>query len=178
MVSIALQTERWWPDPATGPWRLRVSFAATPDRLIPIGVEMWGDVPPTPDSRWAVWPTNLRQPGPVSPLTPSGLRLPLARLAEEMSEAAAHFLPTARAQGLAEVAVLDAVVKARRRRGRPPLYPPEHFADVAAVYRCADGRGRILAVAAHYDVSRPTAAGWVKRARRLGLLQPLRRTRS
>lgn len=66
------------------------------------------------------------------------------------------------------------------RRGRPPEYGPEHFAEVARVYAAAWrlGRAPTRAVAERWTVSKATAAKWVARARRLGLLPKTSRGRA
>jgi hypothetical protein len=61
--------------------------------------------------------------------------------------------------------------------GRPPLYPPEHFAEVAQVYSQAyrsHSRNPTLTVSKEFQVSRSTAAKWVARARKLGFLHGTR----
>jgi len=62
---------------------------------------------------------------------------------------------------------------------RRPLLPREHYEQVAEVwlaeYRRRGGKPNV-AVAAKWSVPYSTAAGWVKRARRLGVLvQPFKR---
>lgn len=67
-----------------------------------------------------------------------------------------------------------------RGRGRPPLYGPEHFAEVARVYRDAFARGRkpTRAVAQRFSVTQATAAKWVARSRQMGYLPPTARGRA
>ena len=57
-------------------------------------------------------------------------------------------------------------------RGRPPKYGPEHFEEVARVYRGAFARNRTPTrdVARHFDVTESAAAKWVTRCREMGLL--------
>jgi hypothetical protein len=56
--------------------------------------------------------------------------------------------------------------------GRPPKYDPEHFAEVARIYREALGNRKTptRAVARHFKTSHTAAAKWVAKARELGLL--------
>jgi hypothetical protein len=66
-----------------------------------------------------------------------------------------------------------ATSKTGRKRGRPPLFGPEHFAEIAreciALYR--EGRRGIRAtLAKERKVSEATVRDWVKRARELGYL--------
>lgn len=60
------------------------------------------------------------------------------------------------------------------RQGRPPIYDDAHYEEVAGVYRQAHRRQQppTAAVAESWGVNRSTAAGWVRRARRLELLGP------
>lgn len=171
-MEIAVQTERRWPDPRTGPWLLRVSFAADADTLVPVGVEVWAIRPPVPSSRWTAWQADLpAAERPPVPLTPAGLRIPLARLADQTATAASQYAPAARARGRQEAPTLEALAKTRRRRGRPPLYPPDHFAAVADAYRETGGRRPTADVADRFGVSRSTAAHWITRCRRMGLIR-------
>lgn len=55
------------------------------------------------------------------------------------------------------------------RRGRPVLYPPEHWAEVARVYEGAAERP-VCTVADWFHVSRSTARKWVERCRAKGLI--------
>jgi hypothetical protein len=56
--------------------------------------------------------------------------------------------------------------------GRPPKYGPEHFVEVARVYREAYGERRrpTRAVAKHFKTTPAAAAKWVARCRSLRLL--------
>ena len=62
----------------------------------------------------------------------------------------------------------------KAKPGRPALYGPAHFVEVAAVYTGAhvEGKHPTKAVADHFHVARSTAAKWVARCRspKLGLL--------
>ena len=64
--------------------------------------------------------------------------------------------------------------KSRKRRGgRPPIYGPDHWIEVARVYREAYAGKRLTptrAVATHFDVSVTAAVKWVAKCRELGLL--------
>ena len=74
----------------------------------------------------------------------------------------------------------EVTVKVTRRGGRPPKYGPEHWQDVARIYREAyektPNRTPTRAVARHFSkvwkkqVSETAAAKWVARCRALGLL--------
>lgn len=69
---------------------------------------------------------------------------------------------------LGEVAKALAKVE---RVGRQP-WPDEHYAQVAEVYRRAvdSGKAPLTVISRHWNVSRPMAAKYVRRARELGLL--------
>lgn len=63
------------------------------------------------------------------------------------------------------------------RRPRKDSHGPNHFAEVAEVYRqgmTSDIPAPTTHVATTFSVSRSTAAKWVTEARRLGLLGPTR----
>lgn len=64
-------------------------------------------------------------------------------------------------------------------RGRPPVWAPQHWVDVAAVYKFHD-RGRYSAptraVREWFEVPASTARKWVWRCRQLGLIPPARRS--
>lgn len=64
-----------------------------------------------------------------------------------------------------------------RRPGRPRKYGPEHFAEVARVYReaYANRKTPTRAVARHFKTSQTAAAKWVSKCRELGLLPKTRR---
>jgi hypothetical protein len=67
----------------------------------------------------------------------------------------------------------------RGGRGRKPL-GPEHYLEVAEVYRKAHASGDhpTKAVAEHFSVGKSSAAKKVSRARDLGFLKPARRGRA
>jgi hypothetical protein len=63
--------------------------------------------------------------------------------------------------------------KTRRKRGRPPLFGPEHYAGIArdciALYRQGQ-RGIRATLAKDRNVSEATVRDWIRRARELGFL--------
>jgi hypothetical protein len=65
-------------------------------------------------------------------------------------------------------------------RGRPPLYGPDHYLEVARIYREAFAIGipPTLAVGRRFVVTKSTAAKWISKARALGLLPPTTRGRA
>lgn len=68
----------------------------------------------------------------------------------------------------------------RKRAGRPPVYGPEHYAEVADEARAARAAGKSArrAIAERWSMSETTADKWMREARRLGLLEPYRRSPS
>ena len=77
-------------------------------------------------------------------------------------------------QSLAMLAALRQSLRPRRRITR------EHLEAVSEVYRAAVRDGSttpVVVVAERFGVARPTAAGWIKQARRAGILAPTTRGR-
>jgi hypothetical protein len=148
-----------WPPTAkdwASPWRIHLWFEAIDGRIECTRFLMWmGD---TPDG----------QPSPEGqPVTATALRgVNLGTLIDG--------LPRAVREQVAAHAQLAAVVERMpvepRRVGRKPLYDRDHWRKVAEVYRKAAGRSPTKAVADHFNVSRATASGWVRRARDAGAL--------
>lgn len=66
----------------------------------------------------------------------------------------------------------------RKRAGRPPVYGPEHYAEVADEARAARAAGKSArrAIAERWAVSETTADKWMREARMLGLLETYRRS--
>ena len=162
-----MQTEDPWPDPRSGPWLLRISYAADAEgRVVPVGLELWGIPPPT-ERRWTAWHVTVASE--AAPLTSAALRIPLGRLTADLRAQAARFLPTLRRSGRAGVEALEAALATRPRRGRPPTYNMGHWEAIAAAYRAAD-KAPTQAIADGFHVSRATASRWVARCRAEGLL--------
>lgn len=67
----------------------------------------------------------------------------------------------------------------RKRAGRPPVYGPEHYAEVGKVALDVRGSGGSArrAISERWTVSETTADKWMREARRLGLLEYHRRSR-
>ena len=95
---------------------------------------------------------------------PTARRPPLARLAAQaLRELREHWAPQILRQRPSETAVAAAMVLLASpgpRRGRPPLYGPEHWAEVA---RVAD-EGGVAAVMERWTLSYSTAWRWARRA--------------
>jgi hypothetical protein len=99
-------------------------------------------------------------------------RPPLARLAAEaLDEMRSRWAPQVVRRSRSEAArrAAEALMAVPgHRRGRPPLYGPDHWRLVARVYEEGDS---VQAVAHHFAVSGSTAWKWVDRTRHLGLLR-------
>jgi hypothetical protein len=159
--------------------RVEPRFAEVNGRLVCIGLEIGPHVIDFPDKGETF--VNV-QDDDLRPLTASEMRLPLRSLIDLALEHAVmvragsgDFTADERAFA-ADLDVLKAAQsEPRKRTGRPPIYPPEHFAEVARVYseHLADGgRTPTKAVQEHFaPVSKSAAAKWVARARERGLLE-------
>lgn len=164
-----------WPSP-DGDLEVTLHFARVDGRVECIGVDVR-------TFRWKGEPHPARrlprtEPRPITTTDLRGLRL--AEIIEVERAKLARFLfadsgdedwdATPWAAGVVEAWEPKA-------RGRPRIYGPEHFAEVARVYREADARSRTptRAVARHFGVSQAAAAKWVARCRELGLLPPTTR---
>ena len=75
-------------------------------------------------------------------------------------------------QAVAHEEALPITPVKRRRGGRPPIYGPEHWQEVARIYTEAWAKNKTptRAVARHWGVSESAAAKWVAKCRDLGLL--------
>lgn len=167
MADDLFQQEMLWPDQHEGPYLLRVTMTTTDGHDEVIGVELWGTEPPAAGrfARWGEkalerWRESVGVPMPIQAHT---LRLPLARLADDLTAT------RARALEIAHRAPPEG-----RKRGRPPLHDQDHYKQVATVYTLAQRRGLppVISVAQYFRVSRWTAVGWVRRARHMTLLPP------
>lgn len=96
---------------------------------------------------------------------PAASRPPLSRLAAQaLRELRTRWAPTIMRQRPSEAAVAAATVildVPGPRRGRPLLYGPEHWAEVARVY----ANGGLPAVMERWVLGYSTAWRWVKRVR-------------
>lgn len=97
---------------------------------------------------------------------PVACRPPLARLAAQaLRELRVRWAPQILRQRPSQSAVDAATVLIGTpgpRVGRPPLYDPQHWAEVAEV-----AQGGTAAVMARYSLSYPTAWRWCRQAQRL-----------
>ena len=161
-----------WPDDEQGPWRLTFFWAAVEGRLDLVGLDIRGFDGDKPQ------PDDLDSLPRLSALT---LRqLPLRRLADQ-SWQSSRTLEQLLAQQSSEpdqaMRVLEALrpPRSQRKGGRPVELQPEHFVEVARIYRAALLRREhpTDAVRRKLGISRSTAGKRVARARSLGLLDPV-----
>jgi hypothetical protein len=100
-------------------------------------------------------------------------RPPVARLAEAaLANMRVDVAPqiVARSRSASAVAAAKALMGTPGpRKGRPPLYGDEHWAEVARVYAGATA-APVQSVAREFSVSGSLARKWVERARAKGLL--------
>ena len=182
-MESVIRSIRGWPDEVKGPYRIEIHLAIIRGRLECVGLLIghlagW---PPDED------PSKAKELAEPRPIPASLLRqislpdligddfLPII-LADEAASDPAQWLegyqdtPQRAARALASLEARGA------RRGRKG-HPPEHFVEVAAVYRDAYRfrRPPTQAVADHWTVSKSTAAKWVAKARDRGLLPPTSR---
>lgn len=118
------------------------------------------DIPPKPGTE-------------PEPLTTSRLRaIPLAKLIDKHRPAWTSSITTADMDGTIYTQTQDFRSRPRPRGGRRPKYGPEHYAEVARVYReaYASNRTPTLAVARHFKATSSAAAKWVAKCRDDGLL--------
>lgn len=178
-IDTLIQSIRGWPHPATGPYRIEIHLADIQGRIECVGL-LIGHLADWPPDKV---PYNLLEYTP-QPIPASLLRqIPLLDLIEESIEIQegkfAHWAATDPAEWLKGhqdtpewAAEAIASINARGdRRGRKG-HPPQHFVEVAAVYRSAYRlrEAPTQAVANHWSVSKSTAAKWVAKARDRGLL--------
>jgi hypothetical protein len=148
-----------WPNPERGPLEIVIAYADVDGRWEPVGVQ--------------VVATDL------SPITAVALRsLPWGRISSEARPGPMRIQYSSPDEiGGEPLTWGHDYGFSKPRRGRPPEYGPEHFAEVARVYReaYADNKAPTRAVARHFSVSHSAAGKWVARCRDLGLLPPTTR---
>jgi hypothetical protein len=178
-VWIGLTKQLRWPPPTSSPrgsapaYVITLDFAYVGGRVECVRVAIGGDLedPGSPDP---------------SPVTASVLRgIPLRRLVDEalvehtrtLRRWARERWPRGQRPALLAERVAAAEASLGRPPGRPPMYTEDHFKEVAATYDSAYAARDhpTEAVADEWDVSIPTAAKWVARARQLGFLRPTKR---
>ena len=179
------------PGGASG-YKLRLSFAVLNGRPEVVGLEMWGADPRTQPDKWGRYdPQKMRRRDNnfdvlvESPIFTSDLRgvalqsLTSAWVAKTLKTAELILDDSAGAPASADwkrrVRKFQKELEATKpaRPGRKPIYGPEHFKKVAAVYRKAERERQppTKAVADWGKVNRSTANKWVGRARNeFGLL--------
>ncbi|MCU1591668.1 MAG: hypothetical protein JWP11_2924 [Frankiales bacterium] len=205
MADAPRETSMLWPDPAAGPWRLRVWWRAQHGVPTPVGMSMtsWIDE----NEQRASGPHNVLPVGTDDVALPKldgrlVRRLPVGQvldttreqlhdaLREHLAGAAEHVEELSRQGKPAHSAVSEARLVTfteqtqdlraaldSGRRGRD--LGDDHYREVAAIYAQAlrDGRSPTKAVQEHYTVEKSTAAKKVARARERGFLPKTTRGR-
>lgn len=175
-----------WPDPATGPYRLRLWTGQVEGRLAVVGVELWGV-----DPQDAVWPQQvdpelaartgwqaLREVG----ITAEAIRLPIRRMLQQYVDQYRALARAASRMSGADQQAVAAYLKGLgpARRGRPSL-PDELLQLVAQLYTeaLADGRfdpakavGLHLSNLMRRELSPSTVRRWIAAARERGFPIP------
>jgi len=193
--------ERLYPDPETGPYRLRLWFGVVGGRPAVLGVEMWGAAPP--GDGWQ------ERSIPDAQIRAADVRLPLGAeldrwVAEQHAYARAALSPgflAAAAETWPDLELLRPQKEAafaatrkvaqdylrtyrKRRAGRPSSIPENLLRTVAEQYQAAvleGSRAPAEAVAIYFEeIGRPnvnnaTVRGWIRKARQRGYLPPSRR---
>lgn len=191
-------TEIDWPDETRGPWRIEVGWEVLGGRweAVALNVSPSGYAPLAPLRAVDVRGLRLGEiversrpqlldevdregalasvPSTLQRLDRQTADNPWRSDAEraEAVERAATLEPAVR-EAAETLAALEGVKPPRAKPGRPALYGPEHWAEVAAIYRDAHIHGLrpTRAVAEKWHVERSTAAKWVARCRdEFGLL--------
>jgi hypothetical protein len=176
-----LGTREWGPTPER-PWTLRLAFGLVDGQPAVVGVEVYAVDTGAIRRAAKGWPKLGYKPATASPITSTGLRLPLGELLEEwLSDrqhrdrimAASPSIP-AELRKLAEkqLALLEGTPVPSLRRA---TYGREHYERVAAIYLEALQSGQSPTKAVEREIPGATSAQatkWVARARQLGLLPP------
>ena len=152
-------TEMLWPDEWEGPWRVELAWDEIDGRVECVGLRI-----NAADRPRRLTTSKLRELklGRLVETEKARKATALANVARLLPAFASHRAPE------------ELTEKWQQRKGRPPLYGPEHFERVAAVYQQAFRQGPppTRAVAEEFQVQRSTAGKWVARARKAGLLGP------
>lgn len=176
-----------WPDPQTGPFRLRLWFGTVDEKPAVVGVEMWGVDPVRETPPWFI-DVDL----PDVPIGAEDIRLPLGRLRDDWVDKQRSYARASRAlwgdvppelrlpQEVHEAAVqrFERRLGAPKRVGRPPL-SDELLGRVTAIYNEAVTSGdrkpalRVKtdlekAGLARADTPTKTVRGWIGQARKRG----------
>jgi hypothetical protein len=151
--------EMGWPDERRGPWFVRANWVKIGGRQECVGLTFWHGA--RGDRQSVVDYDPL--PGGPTPISAMEFRsLPIGEIIATLREKAYKRDADRRVHspGLTvfsdALGVMGLAQWAEPRRGRPPLYGPEHFVDVARVYTEAweGSNAPTQAVADHFDVTR------------------------
>lgn len=161
-VSDPVTTEHLWPDEATGPWLLQLSwvFASGSVHCDRLSIEL---VAASDDRLTATFVREM----PLGSLMAAGRRE--ATLRKRAERGVSTRREVRRYLSLRSSYVSSLTPPRRSGRGREPMYQPSHWEEVAAVYLRGSDHPTVD-VAEHFDVPKSTARSWVAKARSLGLI--------
>lgn len=166
------QVERLWPDPHTGPFRLRLKFGQVAGREAITAVELRGVAPEKP------WPTEFPEL-PDAAVQAEDIRLPLGALLDAQRMLHGSRARAARALWPENEANVQQYEQQHdvKPRGRPRT-SEAFLRQVADLYREAEvsgDRAPALLIAGELNARTVnTARGWIRQARKRGLLAPVK----
>lgn len=193
MESEPAPHERLWPDPESGPFRLRLWFGKVDGRPAVVGVEMWGIEPagPMPWNDWSIRSTARNaddnpfafEPAPPLPdvaIGAAAIRLPLGAMLDGWTQGNKALGRAAIAWGAQPEAVAEAMeqFEGPKKKGARPL-PDALLRTVAHYYTEAveaGDRSPAKAVVRRFksddnrSVNPATARSWIAAARRRQIL--------
>jgi hypothetical protein len=165
--------------------RIDVRFALLDDRLTCVGLEIGPHL--KEDQTFEQTNAGGEPIEDLRPLTAAEMRFPFRTIVDTAIEhavmqrsipAGVPFAESSAAFGDDMTTLKRLQAKHRPGPGRPALYGPDHYEQVADTYRehlAAGGRAPTKAVAERFSVSKSAAAKWVAKAREIGALAEPRR---
>jgi len=178
-----------WPHRVKGPWTIRLHFKKIGGREECVGFEFWGGSPVDESPAYGPLPPKVLRAADIR-------KPPFAELVAASREAAVQGAqrllesadPAAERPDTDEATPLDPATEQYLRQrvvafgdgsaaGRPQMYGPEFYAEVADVYRKAWKKtGKpLVAIMEQWPVSKSAAAKWVAKCRKMDLLPKTQR---
>jgi hypothetical protein len=157
-----------WTDKRGNSWTIRIHFQKIGGREECVGVEMWAGTPPDDQRSDRV---------PLRPLRAEDVRKPpLGKVIDEIRALAVTQAIASRDLDVETPLSPEAEEYLNQRvaafagsqpTGHPRIYGPDHFAEVAEVYReaWATTGKPLVAISKKWNVSKSAAAKWVARCR-------------
>lgn len=187
MKDVTILGSKQWPPTPERPWRTRVTFGVAEGRPVVVSVEVYAVEPQAIINQLGIdaskWVSDVPRISGAnsSPISSTGLRLPLGELLAEYLTAAKQqaALRAAHRRARASVGASSSgrvkpqeAATSATRLGRPVRYDRKHYEAVAAVYlrALAQGQAPTEAVKDHFGVGKSAATKWVATARERGLL--------